>query len=69
MCLKVWGGSEGWSGLTDFLVWKQNQIAKLGLGQACGEGDGEDQRGLWEKASGNSPSQPSVLWEAKRRAE
>lgn len=69
MCSKVRGGSEGWSGVTDFLVWKQNQIAKLGWGQAWGEGDGEDQRGLWEKVSGNSPSQPSVLWEAGRRAE
>ena len=40
MCSKVWGGSEGWSGVTDFLVWKQNQIAKLGLGQALGLGGG-----------------------------
>lgn len=54
VCSKVRGGSEGWSGVTDFLVWKQNQIAKLGLGQAWGEGDGEDQHGPWEKASGNS---------------
>lgn len=69
MCSKVWGGSEGWSGVTDFLVWKQSQIAKLGLGQAWGEGDGEDQHGPWEKASGNSPSWPSVLWEAGRKAE